>query len=80
MKCPICKTELKVTGQARLETLIEHVEDPNGIPSMKNKYQCPNENCIANQDELVWDEYGEYYDGKHAGKKYPFIDGFNALF
>jgi len=79
MKCPICKTELVVTGQERLETLMEHVQDPNGEVCLKNKYQCPNKQCEANKDDLVWNEYGEYYSSSF-GKKYNFIDNNNGPF
>lgn len=76
MKCPICKTELAVTGQAYLETLVEHVE--GCAPSLKDKYQCPNKECVAFTDDLKWNDYGEYYCGKNYLKKYPFIDSNDA--
>lgn len=60
MLCPICRTELVVTGQDRLETLSEHVCDPNGTPSMKDKYECPNSSCKA-FGVLCWNDWGERY-------------------
>ena len=62
MLCPICRTELIVTGQERLETLSEHVCDPNGEPSLKDKYECPNRECVA-FGELCWNDWGERYGG-----------------
>ena len=60
MKCPVCLTELKVTGKARLETTAEHVCDPNGTPSMKDKYECLNKGCMA-FGKCCWDEWGGWY-------------------
>jgi len=60
MLCPSCRTELIVTGQARLETLDEHVTNPNGIPSLKDKYICPNEDCAIAHNSF-WDEWGGHY-------------------
>jgi uncharacterized protein YbaR (Trm112 family) len=39
--CPICKTELIVSGQDYLETLEEHVTCSQ--VTAKDKYTCPNE-------------------------------------
>ena len=80
MLCPICKTELKVTGQERLVTLDEHISCCEEI-SLKDKYQCLNKNCEASIDELMWGEDGAYYpQGKNWGKKYVFIDNNNGPF
>jgi hypothetical protein len=80
MKCPICRTELVITGQAYLETLLEHVFGQSA--SLKSKYQCPETSCVAFKDELVWNEDGEYYGGRleSFGKKYQFINDNKAPF
>jgi len=82
--CPICKTPLVQTGRRRLESLGEHCSDPNGTPSLKSAYGCPNADCPACQDALMWDPDGGYYGAKREGadwhKKYPFIDNNHAPF
>lgn len=62
--CTCCNSELVVTHQDRYQDLCEHVSQPNREPSMKNGYQCPNTECIANQGNVTWIEDGEYYIGK----------------
>jgi hypothetical protein len=62
--CPCCETELKVTHRDRYQDLNEHVSNPNGEPSMKDGYQCTNEDCIANQCNVSWIEDGDCYLGK----------------
>jgi hypothetical protein len=57
--CPICKTELTITGQAHLETLSDHIFET--IPTLKDVYQCPNNKCEANMRHFVWNELGEFY-------------------
>lgn len=82
MLCPICKSPLYVSGQARLETLSEHIG--NGEVYLKDKYQCSNESCEAYKDTLVWSENGEYFGtfakGVSFRKKYVFIDNNNGPF
>ena len=63
MKCPSCESELVVIGQARLETICEHVCDPNGIPSMKNEYKCSNISCDTHLLNISWNKEGELYCG-----------------
>lgn len=60
MKCPSCNSTLEITGQERLETLGEHVSNPNGTPSLKPTYQCVNANCKCFR-AFMWDEYGDFY-------------------
>lgn len=60
MLCPVCKSELMITGKERLETLAEHVCDPNGEPRLKDKYECLNPGCKA-RGCLMWNAYGERY-------------------
>jgi len=59
MKCPACKTDLVVTGQAALETLNEHVMCHE--PTVKAVFQCPNKKCKAHEYGAVWNHGGEYY-------------------
>ena len=63
MRCPKCFHTLQVTGQARLETLLEHVSDPNGIPSMKDVYGCVNTKCEKHHSGR-WDEWGASYGSR----------------
>lgn len=84
MRCPICKSELIVTGQERLETLLEHVSNPNGTPCLKNKFECSNESC-SSKNVVFWNEGGELYIHKNenAYEKYnvlEFIDKNNGSF
>jgi hypothetical protein len=85
MKCPICKSELLVTGQEHLETLNEHVSNPNDEPSLKNKYECLNERCES-REKLIWNEDGDLYhqhvyeNGYDFNEKYSFIDGNDGAF
>lgn len=83
MKCPCCRTELIVKRQMRLETLEEHVCNPNGEPSLKNAYECSNRDCPSVPPALVWDEFGSLYvTGKdfYTSKGIPFINNNNAPF
>jgi len=61
MKCPSCKSELIVSGQARLETVCEHVSNPNGIPSLKDKYICSDIDCETHNYGVCWNSGGEKY-------------------
>jgi len=92
MKCPVCKTELVQWKQLRLETLNEHVSNPNGTPSLKTAYHCPVDSCKVNgldsdgiQGPIVfWNEDGELYVSHNfsykATKDIPYIDNNNAPF
>lgn len=82
MMCPICKTELVITGQARLETLDEHVSCCEEI-TFKSVYQCPNQSCEACKNELIWNSWGEFYTFRSPQEfkyNYGFIDNNNAPF
>jgi len=80
MLCPICKSELVVTGQERLETLDEHVSNPNE-PSLKNKYECLNKEC-SGYDRFMWDEDGDLYHKHHwcDHKTFNFVNGNDGAF
>mgnify|MGYP003451402751 CR=1 FL=1 len=60
MKCPKCKDDLHITGEDHLQTLSEHVCDPNGTPSLKAVYQCVNTNCKCFR-AFAWNSDGEFY-------------------
>ena len=79
MFCPVCKSELIVTGQERLETLDEHVSCVEEI-SFKNKYECSNPNCPT-QGVACWNEDGEFYVNDWGkSNSLQFIDNNNAPF
>ena len=59
--CPICQERLEITHQDRYESLDEHVSDPNGTPSMKDGYECSNENCKSRKAGAVWTSDGSLY-------------------
>ena len=78
-RCPVCYENLIVTGQARLETLDEHISNPNGTPLMKDKYECVNVDCLAFIHKAFWNEDGEYYI-RDFKAKIDFIANNNAPF
>jgi hypothetical protein len=92
MKCPCCRTTLVPWKELRLETLDEHVCNPNGVPSLKWSYRCPSTTCKTNglstdgvQGPIVfWNEGGELYASRKfpydAMKSIPFIDNNDAPF
>jgi hypothetical protein len=67
--CPFCKGELKVTHQDRYQDLCEHVSDPNGTPSLKDGYDCLNEECIAFGTH-TWIVDGDYFSKRPDGITY----------
>ncbi len=69
MLCPCCDFVLWVTHRDRYESLEEHVSNPNGYSSMKDGYQCPNEDCVANNMGAVWIESGELFNRPPEGVK-----------
>lgn len=73
MLCPKCKQKLMVTGQERLETIDEHVMCVEQ-PSLKDVYQCINDNCQCNHYGFMWNDYGDFYSGKNfkaSNKVFP---------
>jgi len=90
MKCPVCKTELVVWKQLRLETLSDHVFDPNGeqeIP-LSDAYRCPSPFCCTNvggkagemyEPRVFWNSNGDLYSNG-TSKDIPFVDNNNAPF
>lgn len=50
MFCPYCGSPLVKSGkQRRMETLSEHVSDPNGTPTLKDEYVCSAEGLFEHQ-------------------------------
>lgn len=79
LRCPICKQPLAIIGQDYLETLCEHVQ--NQKVSLKSRYECLNEKCIAQEKGMYWNREGDYYSPHHCMfEKFPFIDNNNAPF
>lgn len=58
--CPYCGKILSEGKPMRLQSLEEHVFDPNGEPSLKKTLQCNNESCYLGKFS-VWTEEGESY-------------------
>ena len=82
MKCPACRSILVITGQERLQTLTEHVENPNGRVSMKDKYECSNPLCVTHDTGICWDASGGMYslNWKANSPKINWIDNNNGAF
>lgn len=59
MKCPVCDAGLIPKDEAHYETLVEHVGNPNGIPSMKTGWGCTNPECDIAKSGVRWLEDGE---------------------
>ena len=92
MKCPACKAELIPYKKLRLETLDEHISNPNGEISIKQAVCCSNKECqtigtkgpIVFWNEDVFNMGGELYVSHeydyplHTRIKY--IDNNNAPF
>ena len=56
MFCPYCGSPLVKSGnQRRMETLSEHVSNPNGTPSLKDEYVCSAEG-LFNKQYLLSDD------------------------
>lgn len=69
LKCPFCYSDLKVTHQEHYQDLSEHVCNPNGRPSLKDGYDCLNQECLA-FGTFSWIEDGEYYIKRPAELDY----------
>lgn len=61
MCCPFCGHPLVKRGSKRLETMSEHVFDPNGTPSEKPAYYCENEECRY-KDVFLWNGNRSEFD------------------
>jgi len=65
IKCPKCKCLLKEWKMIRVETLDEHVTNPNGIPSKKMVYICSDAKCLSRKMGVFWNYVGELYSKKY---------------
>lgn len=83
MYCPVCRMGLEVVDRLRLQTLHEHVANPNAEPAFKDAYECLNSNCQTN-GKAMWNYLGEFYTHRGVGyrvhKDWDFIDGNTAPF
>ena len=66
-RCPFCKSKLIIGNKERVQTLNDHVSDPNGGGSVQNMYICSNNECKANDDnfKIKWDWGGDRYTFGH---------------
>lgn len=84
MLCPVCKKLVVPWKEMRLETMDEHICNPNGEPSYKMAYRCSDEKCITNTFTIFWNDEGELYTDDFIPFRdmnaIPFINGNNAPF
>lgn len=75
--CPVCGEELLVAGFSKLETLDEHVNNPNGEISLKHTLVCGNVSCPACIMDFGWDEceQGLYNLGANCRNEYIAFKG-----
>jgi len=74
MLCPCCKSPLEEGGMKPLETLEEHVCDPNGPVSHKMSYRCSDPKCLTHKFNIIWNSNGERYGGWDKDWKEKFDD------
>jgi len=60
-RCAFCgpRVRLEYVGEARVETSLDHVTDPNGNGSIEDMYRCPMTDCPS--ADYQYDTYGDYY-------------------
>ncbi len=63
MLCPVCRSPLVEHEPQRLQSLSEHVSDPNGEPSLKMAFVCMDPACLSHKSEMRWTDSGERYGG-----------------
>lgn len=85
--CPVCRKPIVPFKEMRLETLDEHIFDPNGTPSLKWGYWCPDESCATRVFGIFWNDEGDLYAQacapyltREKKASIPFIDGNDAPF
>ena len=85
--CPVCRRKIVPFKQLKLETLEEHASDPNGTPTLKWGYWCPDESCATRVFDIFWNDIGELYTQgcapyltKEKKASIPFIDNNDAPF
>ncbi len=65
--CPVCEKQLVITHYERYQDISEHACDPNGRPSLKCGYQCPDPHCLSSLLNYSWIESGEAYPDPPKG-------------
>lgn len=78
LRCPECGTRLQKDGEARLQSLDEHVCCQNATPSMKDIYRCPNKSC-ATVGMVKWTEEGEVYSDYDWDSKEEFREKYDQF-
>ena len=78
--CPVCKSEIIDGKVLKYQTLNEHVCNPNGEPTKKQSYICGESDCICNENDIFWDDYGDLYGNILQIPKGTFINENNAPF
>lgn len=68
--CPVCEKQMTITHYGRYQDTSEEVSNPNGEPSKKPGYQCPDPNCISTILNFSWIESGEAYSDPPKGVSY----------
>ncbi len=59
--CPVCKNELHYNGMESIETMNEHISNPNGTPSKKFVFKCADRYCPAKLLNIGWGSDGDLY-------------------
>lgn len=84
MLCPVCRKELQKWQMLHLQTLDEHICNPNDLPLLKRAYRCPDQKCPTRIYDIFWNRAGERYSDKYITseerKAIPFIDNNDAPF
>lgn len=79
MKCPVCKSELKMIGQKNIQTSADHC---CGIESsLEDTFECSDDKCLSHEYDIFWDDTGGLYSSHYYPiDKNIFIDKNNAPF
>lgn len=60
MRCSVCNKPLIIKGTARMETLVDHVCNPNREIPLSDKYVCSDVHCVTH-GVVFWDYDGETF-------------------
>jgi hypothetical protein len=77
--CPVCKSEIIEGDYKKMQTLDEHVCNPNAEPSLKPTFKCSNFDCLTHKHRIFWDWFGALY-GRTYNCKSIFINQNDAPF
>jgi len=82
MNCPVCRKNLVEWKSLKLETLDDHVCNPNGEGSMRMAYHCQDEKCPTRIHGIFWDYEGELFTKSYVKNMnmINFADNNNAPF